>query len=281
MHVKVEAGAEDVLAQKAVFTGLLNGDLKALNSDGILSTDIYIALVCADGVGGNGHSFDNAMRVALEDGAIHERAGVALVSVAGYILFAGGAHGELPLKTGGESAAATAAQTGIKDGLNNVFTAHFGQDLCKGLVAVKSDVLIDVLGIDNAAVSKNYALLLLIETDLVEGLDFGRALFLGSVIKKAGNDAALNEVLVNDLINVFNLYMAVERAFGIYDNNGAGSAKAEAAGANEFNFLFKAFFGEQRLKAIEKLARTGRSTTGTAADQNCGTEQLHNAYLLK
>ena len=86
LDIKVKAGAEDIVAQQAVFTGLLDGDLQTLDGDGVLGTDIDIALVRADGIAGNGHGLQHRMGVALQHGAVHERAGVALVGVAADIL---------------------------------------------------------------------------------------------------------------------------------------------------------------------------------------------------
>ena len=82
LNVKVESGAEDVFAQQAVFTGLADGDLQTLYCDGILRTDIDVALACADGIAGNGHCLQNDMGVAFQNGTVHECAGVALVGVA-------------------------------------------------------------------------------------------------------------------------------------------------------------------------------------------------------
>ncbi len=60
LDVEVEAGAEDILAQQAVFPGLLDGDLQALDRDGVLGADIDIALVGADGIAGDGHGLQHA-----------------------------------------------------------------------------------------------------------------------------------------------------------------------------------------------------------------------------
>ena len=45
--IKVEISAENMLAQQAVFASLINGDLQALHSDGILGADIDITLTLA------------------------------------------------------------------------------------------------------------------------------------------------------------------------------------------------------------------------------------------
>ena len=85
-QVEVEAGLKDVLAQEAVVSGLLDGDLQTLDGDGVLSADVDVAFAGADGIAGNGHGLDDGVRIAFQDGTVHERAGVALVSVAGHVL---------------------------------------------------------------------------------------------------------------------------------------------------------------------------------------------------
>ena len=52
----------------------------------ILRADIDVALACADRVGGDRHAFEHALRIAFQNAAIHERAGVALVAVADHVL---------------------------------------------------------------------------------------------------------------------------------------------------------------------------------------------------
>ena len=65
VDVKVKAGIEDVLAQQAVLAGLLDGDLQALDGDGVLGADVDVALVGTDGVAGDGHGLQHAVGVAL------------------------------------------------------------------------------------------------------------------------------------------------------------------------------------------------------------------------
>ena len=52
----------------------------------ILGPDVDEALAGADRVGGDGHALQDAVRVALQDAAVHEGAGVALVGVADDVL---------------------------------------------------------------------------------------------------------------------------------------------------------------------------------------------------
>ena len=111
------------------------------------------------------------MRVAFEHGTVHECTGVALVSVAAYIFNISIRHDvacELPFHTGREAAAASAAQTGIEDFLNDLLRCHRGQHLVECPVAVSADVFIDVFRIDQTAVAECNTVLLCIECCFVE-----------------------------------------------------------------------------------------------------------------
>ena len=116
LEVELEVGAHDVLAQETVLAGLLDGILQTLDGQRVLGPQVDVALLRADGIGADGHALDEAVRVALQDRAVHEGAGVALVGVADDVLdVALGLAGELPLETGGEAGAAAAAQAAAQD----------------------------------------------------------------------------------------------------------------------------------------------------------------------
>ena len=83
---KSKPRAQDVLAEQAVLARLVEGVLEALDGQRVLGADVDVALVRADGVAGDGHALDDAVRVAFEHAAVHERAGVALVGVAEDVL---------------------------------------------------------------------------------------------------------------------------------------------------------------------------------------------------
>ncbi len=89
---------------------------KAADRQGVFGADVDVALAGADGVGGDGHAFEDALRIALQDAAVHESAGVALVAVADDVfLGAAGLGDRAPLEAGGIAAAATAAQAALGD----------------------------------------------------------------------------------------------------------------------------------------------------------------------
>ncbi len=163
-NVEVESCAENVLAEQTVFSCLVDRYLKALNGDRIFRADVDIALCGADRIAGNSHSLEHNVGVAFENRTVHECTGVALVGVTAYILlWSDNGLLRTAISTCGESAAASAAQTGRENGLNYIFGSHFLEDLAECLITVHCDILVDTLGIDDAAVSERNSLLLLVE----------------------------------------------------------------------------------------------------------------------
>ena len=258
-QVEVEAGLKDVLAQEAVVSGLLDGDVQTLDGDGVLSADIDVAFAGTDGIAGNGHGFDDGMGIAFEDGTVHESTRVAFVSIAGHILLvADRVVGELPLQAGGESAAAAAAQTGLEDFINDFLTGHGGQRLFQSTVAVHGQVFINVLRIDHAAVAQGNTVLMLVEVDVFQSL-VGILLMSGMVgVHEMLNLAALEQVLADDLVHIFRLDAAVEGAVRVHDNHRAGFAQTEATGADDLDFMVQAVFRNLFIKPFDQGCRTGR-----------------------
>ena len=169
MEIEIKAGVKYIFAEQAVFPRLVNSYLQALDCDGVLRADIDIALGSAGGVAADGHCLDDAVRVALKHGTIHECAGVALVGVTDDILLIRCVRrGEAPLEAGRESAAASASEAGILDLLDDLLGGHLGQHLAQSGIAVHCDIFVDILGVYEAAVTQRNSLLSLIEVGVVE-----------------------------------------------------------------------------------------------------------------
>ena len=62
-----KACAEDVVAEKALFFRLLDGDFKTVNGDRIFCTNVDITFVSTDGITGDSHCFENNMGVTFEN----------------------------------------------------------------------------------------------------------------------------------------------------------------------------------------------------------------------
>ena len=74
VHVEVERRFKNAAAQQAQLLRLLDGGLQARDRQRIFRADINKSLVRADGVGGDGHAFEHAVRIAFQNAAVHERA---------------------------------------------------------------------------------------------------------------------------------------------------------------------------------------------------------------
>ena len=111
LDVKIEARAEDVFTEQAIFASLSDGDLQTVDSQRVFSTDINQTVGSTDGIAADGHSLDDAVRVTFHDGTVHERTRVAFVGVADDVhLIALVLCAEAPFHAGGETSAATATE---------------------------------------------------------------------------------------------------------------------------------------------------------------------------
>ena len=192
------------------------------------------------------------MGVALKDGTIHERAGVAFVGVtANVLLIRVVAARKFPFEAGGEARTAATSQTGVEHGLDDLLGGHLGENLTQSGIAVLCDVVVDLLGIDNAAVAQRDTLLLLIESGFVQGFD--GVVLDGLLIQKTGDDTTLVEMLLNDLGDILDLDHGVEGALGIDDHDRTQRAQTEAAGGDDVDFLLKAFLDQLFLELLGNL----------------------------
>ena len=268
IEIEIKARIKDIFAEQAVFTRLFDRDSQALHRDRVFRTHIDVTLIGTDRICRDRHCLDDRMRIAFENGAVHERAGVALVGVAADVfLFADGILCKLPFPARREARAAAAAKPGFGDHIDDVLRRHFREYFAERFVTVIRDVFLDLFGVDHAAVAQRHAVLLFIEIGVVERLDaavFGNRF----LIKKAGHDAPFDDVLIDDFIDVFHFYLRIERAFGIDDHDRAKCTEPEAARFGYVHFIFKPFFADTLDKCIVNFHRIAGSTARTAADKN-------------
>ena len=263
MAVEGEVGAQDVLAQQTGFLGLPDGDAQAVDRDGILRAHVEVAVLRADGVARDHHALDDSQGVAFEDGAVHERAGVALVAVADHVfLIALGVVGELPLPAGGEARAAAAANAGGQHFVDDFLAAH-AQRALQALERAHAQRFVDVLGVDDAAAVQGHAALLLVEVDVV---------LLGDLLAGAGlhvqqalHDGAAADVGVDDLFDVFDLHQAIQGILGIDLHEGTLGAEAEAAHQVHGDLVGHALGGQDFVELLGDLPGMVGETAGTAA----------------
>jgi hypothetical protein len=95
--------------------------------------------------------------IAFQEGAVHEGARVSFIGVADNILLITfGISAELPFLAGGETGAATSAQPGLLDLVDDLLRLKF-QGFAETGITAAGDILIDTFGIDDAAVPEGDA----------------------------------------------------------------------------------------------------------------------------
>jgi hypothetical protein len=119
VDVAVEAGPEDVLAEKAASVGFVDRPLEHVLDVEELAADVDVGDLRADGIAPDRAPFDQQVRVAFHQQVILERARLALVGVAGDVARLDLLVHELPLHAGRKSRAAAAAQARGLDDLDD------------------------------------------------------------------------------------------------------------------------------------------------------------------
>ncbi len=107
----------------------------------------------SDCISANSHGLDDGIRVSLHDGAVHECSRVSLVSIADHVFLLRLVLGSnLPLQTGRESSAASSSQAGLLDFIYYGFWTAVEQTVCESKIAVASNILLNILRINQSAV---------------------------------------------------------------------------------------------------------------------------------
>ena len=179
--------------------------VQPLDRHGVFGADVDVGLVGAEGVGADHHAFQDRMRVAFQGAAVHEGPGVALVGVADDVLLvARRLAAEAPFHAGQEAGAAAAAQPGFQDDLDDLLGGVFLQHFLDGLVAAAGDVFVDGIGIDDAAVAQDDALLLGEEGILGDGIH--------SLDDPLPDGLVVQDLLVKDALDLLGGHVAVHVA---------------------------------------------------------------------
>ena len=266
LQVKVKAGIKDVPAQEAQFFRFRDGDPQSGDRDGILGADIDIAVVGTDRVGHDGHAFQDRVRVTFQNGTVHKCARVTFVRVADDILFVTRlVFLKLPFDAGGESRAAASAQTGGLDLINDILGAHGLENFMKRLIAADANVLVDVLGIDLAAVAQGDSLLFLIKTDLFNVIDFGTGILVNVIHLHVTNDIAADDVLIDDPVRVLRFYMGIENTIRKNCDDRSLLAEAKAAGLDDTDLVLQLMLFQELIQALDQFGGFTRGTAGTGA----------------
>ena len=148
--VEVPAETKDVGAEQALLARLLDGDAHPLNGQGVFVADIDVGLARAGGTGSDQQPFDDEVRVALHDGAVHPGAGVTFIRVADEVLRRGRRRAqEVPLAADREVRAAASAHARVEHLFDDRFVSEV-ERLAQAVVPAKGDVVVDVFRVDGA-----------------------------------------------------------------------------------------------------------------------------------
>ena len=129
--------------------------------------------MCADGITADGHSFQNAVRIAFQNGTVHKCTWVTFVGIYYYIFFFRLiACCEFPFLPGRETCTTAAANAGFFYFGDDFSRCHGGQCSAQALVCVVGNCFVDIFRIDGTAVAQCNTLLLLEERDMAHVRSF-------------------------------------------------------------------------------------------------------------
>ncbi len=128
---------------------------------------------CAGHVAADDHSFQQRVRIAFNLVAIHVGAGIAFVGIADDVLWLCLRFGQkLPLIAGQVARASAAPQLGGFDLFDDRFWMPIDKHLVQRLVSADSDVLLNVVRVDNSAIAQDDLLLALEERHFIPSWNF-------------------------------------------------------------------------------------------------------------
>ena len=239
--------------------------LQTVHRNGVLRADVDVTLVCAYRIAGNGHCFEYCVGIAFQNRTVHECAGIAFVGIARNVLdFANCVVSKLPFTSGGETCAAATAKSALTDSVDYFLRLHFRQNLDECLVTVVSDVLIDVFGVDYAAVAKSDTGLLFVKVGVGKGTNgISRGIVL---VQQSFDDTSLDKVFGNDLVDVFQMYVGIKRSLGVDNNDRTYRTQTETTRLHYLNVVFQSCFGNFFLKIFDNFRAAVAVTAGTAAN---------------
>ena len=100
-------------------------------------------------------------------------------------------------------------------------------------------------------------------------------LVLGIHVEQIGDLTALDDVLVDDLFDIFRLHLSVERVVRHDLHDGALLAEAEATRSDHLNFILQALLSEETLEVLDDLSTCRSLAAGTAADEHVHLDFCH------
>ncbi len=258
--VEGESGSEDVPAEQPVFARLLNGDLDALARQGILLAHVDEPFRGSNRIGAQDQPFQDAVRVSLEQAAVHEGARIPLISVDNDIFrFAGSVARGFPLPAGGKSAAAAAAQVGLFHFVEHRFGRHFGKSLRQRAVSADGDVVQDAGGVDPDVVPEQDALLVPVEGDVLQALDALAGSFIE--VQEVADRTFTRAEPVDDGRRVLRLHFGIAGVGGVDHHQRGAFAETVAPGPADADFVPETALFDLAIQCVRhRLGAAGKTT---------------------
>ena len=168
LHIEIETGTQNILAQKSGLSGLRDGNLCILTSKGVFMPDIDEPLAGSHGKGTDHHPFQDSSEDSPPEGFDPCRPrGLPRRNYRSRISFRRSIPTIFPLSARRKSRSSSSSQARGLDLVDNLIGLHFEQGLCQGLVPAYSDIVLDLRGFDLTIVSKDQPMLSFIERDLL------------------------------------------------------------------------------------------------------------------
>ncbi len=157
VHIEGETRTHNIFTQQTKLLRLGDGIFHALNRKLVFPADIDVALTSANSVTCDEHTFDDAVRITLQDQAVFKGTWLAFISIADniFLMPVSLAH-KAPFKPSGETRSTAALKPGGFDLVNDFFRSQF-QSNTECLVAIVGNVIFDVIGVDLPNVLKHDA----------------------------------------------------------------------------------------------------------------------------
>ena len=153
---QIETAVQNIFSEQTVRPRLLDCVFQTPDGKRVFRTDVDDGASGSDGIGRDCKSLNQTVRIPLNERAVHERPGVALIRIADHIfLVAGGIQGELPLGPRREAAASAPAQSAQFHLFADFRRRHGVKRLRERAVPAACQIFFNRSGIDNAAVLKH------------------------------------------------------------------------------------------------------------------------------
>jgi hypothetical protein len=226
--VEAEAGPQDVPAEEAMGSRLLDGMGGIFHGEGILLPHVDVPPAGTDGVRPDDHSLDDAVRVALEEAPVHVGAGVPLVGVADDVFFISlGFSRESPLVARREPRPAPSPQRRVHDFLDDLVRGHRGKRLAKSAITADGEVILEARWVDHAVSAEDEPALLQVEGHFLLVLYFLARIRI--LVQQILENPVVHHRLVKNPAHVLQLDLLVEETIRLNHDDRPALAETVAS----------------------------------------------------